>query len=128
MFSFTTPDKRNNETQTGKNASGAHVAINTARPPRYCDEPSQTLHIAAKADHHCYDGASWMLRNFFVDVPASKVHNMGAIMRNGGVARLALWFSMLGEVGGGCTTSKGERTGAHTSAYPVVYTLSLSVD
>ena len=24
MFSFTTPDKRNNETQTGKNASGAH--------------------------------------------------------------------------------------------------------
>ena len=85
---ITTADQRVvNDLVAAARASGAHVAINTARPPRYCDEPSQTLHSAAKADHHCYDGASWRLRNFFVDVPASKVHNMGAIMRNGGVAR-----------------------------------------
>ena len=69
---------------------GAHVAINTARPQRYCDAPfAQTLAIAAVEDHYCYGGPFWSLRNVFLDVPASKLDNMRAIQKKGGVLRPA---------------------------------------
>jgi len=64
---------------------GAHIAINTARPPLYCLEPAPiTTRLAEKADHHCYTGKSWLLRNIFLDVPGSKVANMDTIAARAG--------------------------------------------
>ena len=65
---------------------GAHVAINTARPPLYCLEPDPiTTRLAPVADHHCYTGKSWWLRNLVHDVPTSKVANMETIEERGAV-------------------------------------------
>ena len=46
IFSFTTPERRNNETQTGKNASGAHLeAPKFAWSEVYADDESLLFHL-----------------------------------------------------------------------------------
>ena len=71
--------------------SGAHIAINTARPSIYCDDPDRTtMKLTGKENHYCYRGGVWGLRNVgrlfgVMNVPDSKLENMNDIQRQSGV-------------------------------------------
>ena len=93
---ITTADQRVvNDLVAAARASGAHVAINTARPTQYCDSPFEmTARLAAREHHHC---CAWALRDLLfgssasqlAQVPPCKVSNMDAIAGASGVRRRA---------------------------------------
>jgi beta-phosphoglucomutase-like phosphatase (HAD superfamily) len=67
--------------------AGSHVAINTARPQAYCDNPDAlTTRLTAREHHYC--GFATALYSVLVaDIPQAKVANMDTIAEVSGVRR-----------------------------------------